>query len=125
MIAKPAQVTLLCRINKFALIEGHEIEMLDPFLIVLSHAPPEICLVDHLSDVLENKLVRSQVELSTETKPLLVGFDDGHIRVFPSLESLILAFGAAAAIIYTFNLGRAIDTIRVFTTCVVSANCRV
>lgn len=99
--------------------------MLNPFFIVLAHASPKISFIDHLTDVLENKLVRSQVGLGTKAKPLLVGFDDGDISVLPSLKSLILAFGATAAIIYTFNLGRAIDTIRVFTTRMILANCRV
>ena len=122
MIAKAAQVAFFRRINKFALVKGHEIKMLNPFSIVLSHAPSEVAFIDHLADVLENKLVRSQVGLGTETVPLLFGFDDGYIGVLFSLKSLILTFRATATVAHTLDLGRAVDTIRILTTCQIFAN---
>lgn len=90
--------------------------MLDPFFIVLPHAPSEMPLMDHLADVLEDKLLRSQVGFGAQAISFLFRFYDGHIGVFLSLKPLVLTFSATAAISYTFDLGCAVDTIRILAT---------
>jgi hypothetical protein len=89
----------------------------DPFFIVLSHASPELSLVDDFADILEDELMRSQISLGTETEPFLFRLDNRDICILFALESLILAFSTAAAVTHALNFGSAIDTIRIFSTC--------
>jgi hypothetical protein len=117
VVAETTQVAPLRRIDKFSSAEGHEIEVFDPFFIVLSRASPKLGLVDDFADILENELVRSQISLGTETEPFLFCLDDRDICILSALKSLILAFSAAAAVTHALDFGSAIDTIRIFSTC--------
>ena len=65
VIAEPAQVSFLCSIDEFAFRKGHEIEVLDPFFIVLNHAPSELGLIDDLSDIFEYEITGSKVGIGS------------------------------------------------------------
>lgn len=125
VIAKPGEVALLGRVDELTLVERHEVEMLDALFVVLPHATSELRLVDHLSDVLEDELVRPQVGLSAKPVALLLGLYDGNFCVLLSLKPLILALCSAAAISNAFYLGRTVDAIRVLPARVIPAGCRV
>lgn len=116
VVAKTPKISLLSCVHKFALAEGHEVEMFDPLSVILPHAAMERTFVNDLPDVLENKLMRPQILFRAETIALLVGFDYSHARIFSSLESLVLAIRSTTAVAHALNLRRAVDTIRVLPT---------
>jgi len=61
MIAEPTEIASLCSVDKFTLIEGHEVEMLDALLVILVHPPAEGILTNDLTEIFENKVVCSQI----------------------------------------------------------------
>ena len=111
VVTETAQIPPLGRIDKFTLVQRHKIKVLDTIFIVEPHAATELRLGNDFSDVLEYELVRSQVGLGAEAVPFLFRLDDSNICIFSSLESLVLAIGATAAVTDAFNLGCAVDAV--------------
>ena len=58
MIAETPEISFLCRIDELTFAKGHEIEMLNTFLIILDHTAAELSLIDNLPDILEDKSIR-------------------------------------------------------------------
>lgn len=65
MIAKSTEVASFGSVDELASTEGHEVEMLDAFVIVGNHALAECILGDDLSDVLEDEVVGFEVGVGT------------------------------------------------------------
>jgi hypothetical protein len=61
VVAEPAQITSLRRIHKLPLVQGHEVEVFDALLVVLSHPSSELDLSHHLPNILEDQLVRVKI----------------------------------------------------------------
>lgn len=117
VIAEAAEIALLGRIDELVLREGHEVEMLDAFLVILYRALPKGRLVDDLADVLEDKVVGFQVNIGPEPEALFFGLNDRDVGVLPLLKSLVLAPGTAVAFpAHALHLGRAIDAVGIFAT---------
>ena len=116
MIAKPAQISFLSRINKLSLRKRHEVEMFDAFFIILYHAAAKAGFVNNFANILINHLLRRQLCVSPQTVAFLFRLDDRDIRVLVSLEPLVLAVSSAAAIPYTFHFCRTVDAVRIWPT---------
>ena len=65
MIAKSTQITLLSSIDKLAFRKGHEIEMFDALIIIRHHATTEAELIDDLSDILVDEIIRIKICISS------------------------------------------------------------
>jgi len=63
MIAEATQIAFLSGINELILRKGHEVEVLNPLIVVLDGAPTEIGFVDDFPNVFENEVMRSQVSI--------------------------------------------------------------
>jgi hypothetical protein len=111
MVAESAKVSSFSRIDELTLGKGHEVEVLDAFLVILVHAPPESGLRDDFANVFENEIIRLEVLVSSQTEAFLVGFDDRNVGVDLSLETLILASVSAAAIPRALHLGGPVDAV--------------
>jgi hypothetical protein len=111
VVAKTTKIAFLGCIDEFALAEGHEVKMLDPFLVILPHAAVERPFVDNLSNVFVDELMRSQVLLRPEAMPLLLGLNDGHAGIFLSLESLILTIWTTPTVPHALDLRSTVDAI--------------
>lgn len=120
MIAESAQVTFLSCIDEFAFAEGHKIEVLDPFVIILNHAASKLWLVDDFTNILPNETAGSNVSICSETITFLFGFDYRDCGVLLLLETLVLAAGAAPAISDTLHFCSPIDTVGIFSTGIVA-----
>jgi hypothetical protein len=83
----------------------------------LPHPTPELRFTDHLADIFEDQLVRIQIDLCTQSEPLLFGLDDGNWRVLLFLKSLVSTVWSAATVAHALDLGRTVDAIGVFATC--------
>ena len=116
MITEPTQIASFRSVDKFALVERHEVEVLDPFLVILLHAPPEDIFANNLANIFKYKVIRSQIGVSAESVAFLDGFDDGDVGVLLLLETLILAASPAPAIPDTLHFGRTVDTVGVLAT---------
>lgn len=91
--------------------------MPDALLVVLNCTSAECGLIDDFANILENEFVGLQVCVCTESEPLFLGLDDGHISVLFALKPLILALVPTVAVsVNTLHFGGPIDTVRVFTT---------
>lgn len=116
MIAKPTQISLLRGVDEFAFVEGHEVEVLDAFIIVLLHPLSEGVLANDLANVLVYEVVSSQIGLGSQAIAFLFGFDNGDVHPLFSLEALILACRPTTAIAHALHFGGAIDAIRILAT---------
>jgi hypothetical protein len=116
VVAESAKVSPFGRIDKLTLGKGHEVEVLDAFLIILMHAPPESRLRDDFTNIFEDEIIRLEILVSTQTEAFLVSLDDRNIGVDLSLKTLVLASVSAAAIPGALHLGGPVDAIRVFAT---------
>lgn len=116
MIAEAAEVSLFSRVDKFALGERHEIEMLDPIFVIFDHALAEGLLGDDLANILEDEIIWLEVGIGAKAITFLLRLDDRDVGVELLLEALILAASSTPAISGAFHLGGTIDTIRIFTT---------
>ena len=58
MIAKSTEISFLRRIHELTFREGHEIEMLNAFFIILNRATSKCRLIDDFSDILEYEVIR-------------------------------------------------------------------
>jgi len=125
MVAKTAEVTLFCRVDELTLGEGHEIEVLDAFLIILVHAPPESRLRDDFANVFEDEIIWLEMIVSTQAEAFLVSLDDRNVGVDLLLEALVLAPVSAAAIPRALHLGGPVDAIRVFAACMIGLCLRI
>ncbi len=61
VVAKPTEIAFLGGINKFILSQGHEIEVLDAFLVISDHTLSESRFVDDLSDIFEDEITRVEI----------------------------------------------------------------
>jgi hypothetical protein len=122
VITEPAEVPFPCRINKLGFIEGHEIEMLDALLVILNGSPTERWLVDNFANILENEVVSTQINIGSQSVALFLSFDYGYVGVLFALEALILTSPATRAIsVDAFQFSRTINTIRIFSACLILA----
>lgn len=119
VVAEAAEIALFGSINKLALGERHEVEVLDALLVILHHASPEGLFFNHLTNILENEITRLQVHVGSESKAFLVGFDDGNVGILPLLKTLILALTATATVANALHFGSTIDAIRVIAAGIV------
>lgn len=119
MIAEPAQITFLGRVDEHIFLQGHEVEVLDALIVVLVSASLKGSHVDHITDVLIDESVGLDIRIGTKTVSFFLRFDDRHRCVLMVLEALILAVGATAAISHTFDAGEPVHTVRIRTTRVV------
>jgi hypothetical protein len=117
VIAESTQIASLRRIYKLTLVQGHEVKVFDALFVVLSHPTPELLLSDHLSNILEDQLVRVEIRFRSESEAFFIRFDDRDFCVLFLLEPLIPAVLAALAVSHALDFGRSVDAIGVFATC--------
>ena len=89
--------------------------MLDSLFVVQPHPTSKLGFRDNFTDVLENKLVRSQIGLGAKAITLLLRLNDGNISKLLSLEALVSTVGTAATVTHAFDLGSAVDAVRVLS----------
>jgi hypothetical protein len=116
VVAEPSKVALLRSIYELTLRKRHEVEVLDTFFIILNHASAEISFSDDFTNILENKVASPHVNICAQAKAFLVGLDDCDVGVLFSLEALVFARVAAAAVIQALHFRRTIDAVGIFTT---------
>lgn len=75
MVAKSSEVSTFGCIDKFSFGEGHEVEVLDAFLIVVLHATAEGLLGNDLTDILEYKIIWFEVDIGAKAVSLFLGLD--------------------------------------------------
>ena len=98
VVAESPKVALFGSIDKLALAQGHEIEMLDALVIILNCSASECWLIDYFSDVLEDKIIWLQVSIYTEAVAFFLSLDHRDVGVLFALEALILAADATIAV---------------------------
>ena len=91
MVAESSQIALLCRIDEDIFFKGHEVEMLDTFLVVLVPPTLEIPDIDDIADVFENESIRLDLMIRSETIAFLLCFEDRDFGMLMFLEPLVLA----------------------------------
>lgn len=120
VIAEAPQVSFLGRVDKFSFAEGHEIKVLDAFVVILDHTSTKLWLVDDFTNILVDEITRTKISICSESITFLFGFDNRDVGVLSLLETLVLTAGAAPAIPGTLHFRGPIDTVGIFATCVVS-----
>ena len=101
MINKSSQSSLLCRINILSLLNHHEIEMFDPFLIVFMYSLSECVLLDYFSDIFVDEGVFRDIDVCADAVSLAGCENDVYGGVFAALEPLI----STASTARTFFIG--------------------
>jgi hypothetical protein len=125
VVTESTKVSFFGRIDKLTFGEGHEVEVLDAFLIILVHAPPESRLRDDFANVFEDEIIRLEILVSTKTEAFLVSLDDRNVGVDLSLEALVLTAVSAAAIPGALHLGGPVDAIRIFAARIIGLRLRI
>lgn len=64
MIAESTEVSFFGRVDKFAFVEGHEVEVLDAFLVILVHAASKSGFRDDFADIFKNEYIGVQIFVS-------------------------------------------------------------
>ena len=95
MIAETSQVALLGRIDELSFVQGHKIEVLDAFLVILNHTLPELGLPNDFADVFINEFVRRKISVGSQAVAFLSCLEDSDIRKLLQLKPLIQALRAA------------------------------
>jgi hypothetical protein len=98
VIAETTQIALFCGIYKLALGKGHEVEVLDSLVVVLTHATAEGALVDDFANVFEDEIAWSHVLVGAKTETLLLRLYNRDIGILFPLKAHVLAFPTAAAV---------------------------
>jgi hypothetical protein len=65
VIAKSAKIAFSRRVYEFALVERHEVEMLDPFFVILSHSAMKAGFCNDFANILEDEIIWPQIRVST------------------------------------------------------------
>ena len=81
MVTESTEIAFLCRIDELTLAQGHEIEMFDTFLIILDHAFAKSGFRDSFTNILEDEIVRPQLNVCPEAVALFLSLDDGYIGI--------------------------------------------
>jgi hypothetical protein len=121
VIAEAAEVTLLRRIDELTLGEGHEIEMLNTFFVILDHASAEGTLINDLPDIFEDEIAGFEIAVRAQSETLLLSLDDCHIGILFPLEALVLAGAPAGAVAHALHLGRAINAVGIFAAGIIDS----
>ena len=112
MVAEAAQTALARGIDKFGAGQAHKVKVLDAVGVILLHTPAKGGLVDHLAHVLEDEGLAGQFGVGAEAVALLGRVHDRDGGVLAALEALVLAAGAALALVVdAFDLGGAVDAV--------------
>lgn len=119
MIAEASKVATLGRVDEFALTKGHEIEMLDAFIVIGNHALAECGLGDGLADVLEDEVVWAELGVGTEAIAFVFGLDDRDIGVATLEKSLVLTGLATTTIVGAFHFTSTIDAVGIISACMI------
>jgi hypothetical protein len=98
------------------LVQGHEVEVFDAFLIILYQTLTKCALANNFSDILKYEGPSVEVSISTKSVTFLLSLDNGHVRILLADEALVLTILPAVAVIGTFNTSSTIYTVRVFST---------
>jgi hypothetical protein len=80
------------------------------------HPSAEGVFTNDLTNVLENKVIGTQISVSTKSKTLFLCLENRDCGILFVLEALILTFWPAFTIADTFDLCSSVDAIRLFTT---------
>jgi len=89
------------------------------------HPPVEGVFANNLTNVLENKVIGTQISVSTKTKALFLCQKDCDGGILLALKALVLTFGSAFAIADAFDLCGSVDAVRLFTASVIRPSGRV
>lgn len=125
VIAESTEIALLGGVDKFSLAQGHEIKVLDAFLVVHVHSAAKGLLGDDLANILKDEISRLEVGVGPQAVAFLVGLDDRHIGIEVSSKALVLTFCSAGTVVLAFHLRGTIDTIRVLAARIVLSSRRV
>jgi hypothetical protein len=111
VVAKATEITSLRSIDKLALRQRHEVEMLDALFVVLLHSSSKDVFADHFTNIFENEIVRPEISVGTKPESLLLRFDDRNVSILFALETPILTTSTARTVANTLHLGGTIDAV--------------